>query len=191
MIVRETTLPVWSERLISQLNANDQHATNLVAGLTVEQLNWSPGQGGWSVGQCLHHLYVTNQVYLPAISNSLDGRPTCVVQDITPGWFARWFIRTYAEPLPKGKRSRAPRKSTPNQRIESSILDSFLRTNQTARDLVRRASDYDVNRIRFKNPFVPLLHFTVGTGLEILSKHQCRHLLQAGRVKQSASFPEQ
>jgi len=57
--------------------------------------------------------------------------------------------------------------------------------------LVQDASDYDVNRIRFKNPFVPLLRFTVGTGLEILSKHQDRHLLQAERVKDCADFPKQ
>ena len=47
------------------------------------------------------------------------------------------------------------------------------------RELVARASAYDVNRIRFKNPFTPLLRFTVGTGLEIVTQHQSRHLLQA------------
>jgi hypothetical protein len=58
-----------------------------------------------------------------------------------------------------------------------------------ARELIRRASSYDVNRIRFRNPFVPLLRFTVGTGLEIITKHEDRHLLQAERLKQSAEFP--
>ena len=57
-----------------------------------------------------------------------------------------------------------------------------------ARQLISRASDYDVNHIRFKNPFIPFLRFTVGTGLEILSKHQSRHLLQAERVRQSSAF---
>jgi len=59
-----------------------------------------------------------------------------------------------------------------------------------ARDLIRRASRYDVNRIRFRNPFIPLLRFTVGTGLEIVWRHQCRHLLQAERIKQAPTFPQ-
>jgi hypothetical protein len=50
-------------------------------------------------------------------------------------------------------------------------------------------SPYDVNRIRFRNPFIPVLRFTVGTGLEILSNHQRRHLLQAERVRESLEFP--
>jgi hypothetical protein len=52
------------------------------------------------------------------------------------------------------------------------------------RDLVRCAGAYDINRIRFRNPFIPLLRFTVGTGLEIVWRHQRRHLLQAERIKQ-------
>jgi len=48
---------------------------------------------------------------------------------------------------------------------------------------------YDVNRIRFKNPFVPLIRFTVGTGLEIVSQHESRHLLQAERIRESPGFP--
>ena len=71
------------------------------------------------------------------------------------------------------------------------MLERFLRSNDVARNLVRRASPYDVNRIRFRNPFVPLLRFTVGTGLEIISRHQHRHLLQAERVRQAPAFPPQ
>ena len=89
------------------------------------------------------------------------------------------------------RRARAPKKIDPGPHVEPSVLESFLRSNQRAMQLVQDASDYDVNRIRFKNPFVPLLRFTVGTGLEIVSKHQDRHLLQAERVKECADFPKQ
>ncbi len=42
----------------------------------------------------------------------------------------------------------------------------------------------DLNRIRFKNPFVHLLSFTVGTGLLIILAHDRRHLWQAEQVGQ-------
>jgi hypothetical protein len=119
----------------------------------------------------------------------LKARPLSAVQDITPGWFGRWFIRNYIEPSSESKRARAPKKIAPGTRVDPHILDLFLTSNQAARELVRRASDYDVNRIRFKNPFIPMLRFTVGTGLEIVSRHQRRHLLQAERVKLAADFP--
>ncbi len=184
-----TALPAWSVRLLAELDAADERANQLVIGLNPEQLNWKPGPGVWSVGQCLEHLCIANEVYLPAISNSLEGKPVSAVQDILPGWFGRWFIRSYIEPSPQSKHGRAPKKIVPGARVELSVLDRFLRSNQAARELVRHARDYDVNRIRFKNPLVPVLRFTVGTGLEIVSRHERRHLLQAERAKRSSGFP--
>jgi len=184
-------LPAWSLRLIDELDTTDRRANDLARGLSPEQLNWKPADDFWSIGQCLQHLYVANEVYLPAIANALDDRPPAPVQDITPGWFGRWFIRTYIEPSSRGRRARAPRKIAPARQIDPSVLDRFLRSNDVARDLVRRAGSYDINRIRFRNPFIPLLRFTVGTGLEIVWRHQRRHLLQAERIKQAPTFPQE
>ena len=141
------------------------------------------------MAHCLEHLCLASDVYLPAISDSLAGRPSAAVQEITPGWFGRWFIRNYIEPSAKSKTARAPKKSVPTGPPDPAILDRFLRSNHQAREIINRAKHYDVNRIRFRNPFVPLIHFTIGTGFEILSKHQGRHLLQAERVRQAPNFP--
>jgi hypothetical protein len=177
--------PRWFSRLISELNAADERATALARTLTPQQLNWSPAPGVWSVGQCLEHLCVTNELYCDAMSNSLGDQPRITVQEITPGWFGRWFIRNYIEPSARTKRARAPRKIKPGAHVEPTVLDRFLTSNQRIRELIRRARNYDVNRIRFRNPFVALIRFTVGTGFEILSKHEQRHLLQADRVRAS------
>lgn len=176
-------------RLIAELDAADRRATALAKPLTRQQLNWKPDLGVWSVGQCLEHLCIANEEYVGAMSNSLLPGQPAVVQEIKPGWFGRLFIRRYIEPSSKTKRGRAPRKTRPGAEIEASILDRFLRSNDGARDLVHRASNYDVNRIRFKNPFIPVIWFTVGTGLEILSRHERRHLLQAERIRESPGFP--
>ena len=87
-----------------------------------------------------------------------------MVQEITPGWFGRWFIRNYIEPTVI-RPARAPKMIAPAADVDPSVLDRFLRGNQTVRDLVHRARNYDVNNIRFRNPFVPIIRFTVGTGL--------------------------
>jgi hypothetical protein len=125
---------------------------------------------------------------LPAISGALERAAGGQVQELSLAWPSRWFIRNYIAPNPDGSRTRAPRKIEPAKQVERSILEVFLRSNEDAMMLVRRASEYDVNRIRFRNPFVPMLRFTVGASLEIIAKHQSRHLLQAERVRQSPGF---
>ena len=190
----DQALPAWATRAIEELHDCDRWANDVARNLSAAQLNWSPAPGAWSVGQCLHHLYVTNEKYLPPIAKALDGRPVQPVQEITPGWFARYFISNYIAPPPPGSvkvktRARAPRQIVPATTVDPSVLDQLLRTNDTARDLFRRASRFDVNRIRFQNPFVPLFRFTVGSGIEIIWKHQRRHLGQAERVRQAPDFP--
>ena len=180
--------PAWTIRLIAEFDAADQKAEQLLTGLSPDQLNWQPGPDAWSVGQCLEHLCLTNEVYLPAISTSLAGKTTSAAQEITPGWLSRWFINNYIEPSPRSKHARAPSKIVPGAQVEPSVLGRFLRSNQAAREFVRHAADYDVNHIRFRNPFVPILRFTVGTGLEIVSRHEHRHLLQAERARRSSLF---
>jgi DinB superfamily len=184
----QTSLPTWPARITSELDAADRRAQDLASTLHLVQLNWRPRHDAWSIGQCLQHLVLFNELYLQAISTSLKGQRSGGAE-ICPGWFGRWFIRSYVEPVPNGKRAQAPKKVRPGEEVDAHILEFFLRSNQQARAIIRKASDYDVNRIRFKNPLVPVLHFTVGTGLEIVWQHESRHLLQAERVRQMPAFP--
>ena len=181
--------PSWCLRLFAEFTDADTRATTLARTLTEQQLNWKPGPVDWSIGQCLEHLSVANEVYLRAISDSLASQPQAVVQNIRPGWFGGWFIRTYIEPVSGTRRARAPKRITPGATVDASVLDRFLRSNHAAREVVLRARNLDINRVRFANPFIPLLRFRVGAGLEILSKHQSRHLLQAERIRASSQFP--
>ena len=85
-IPQERGAPAWSVHLAADLDANDQAAKKLVAELTEEQLNWQQAPGSWSVGQCLEHLCITNEAYLPPISVAVNQKPDSPVEQITPGW---------------------------------------------------------------------------------------------------------
>ena len=186
----EVGSPPWCVRLASELQAADARAIALAKPLTPAQLNWKPGPDAWSIGQCLEHLCVANELYLPAIADALTGRRRAPVEEIRPGWLGRWFIRNFIEPSARTKRAKAPKPIAPGtQMVAPGILDRLLASNAAARAFVHRAAPYDVNRIRFKNPFIPGLRFSVGTGLEVLSAHERRHLLQAERVRASSQFP--
>jgi hypothetical protein len=186
----QPTVPRWPARIISELDHADARATALTKGLSTEQLDWSSRPGEWSIGQCLEHLCLSNEVYVQPIAEALKTPPTGPVDEITPGWFGRWFIRRYIEPMTQKTKARAPRKAAPVvNHVDASILDRFIASNRGIREIVARAERHDVNRVRFKNPYVGVIRFTVGTGIQILARHNHRHLLQAERVKQSPAFP--
>jgi len=186
---RASTSPAWLVRLVAELDAADQRAEALVKPLSLEQLNWPPRHGAWSIGQCIQHLCITNEIHIQPVVDALRATPTGPVQKITPGWFARYFIANYIAPSDTPKKARAPKKIAPQERVELSVLDRFVRSNVAMRELAESAKDHDVNRIRFKDPLVPVKLFTVGTGFEIIWKHQQRHLLQAEKVRAEKGFP--
>ena len=186
---RSGELPKWTSHLLAEFDASDRLAAAVAGGLTPEQLNWKRVETEWSVGQCLEHLALSNEVYLPVIERALTGQPERVVQEVTPGWFGRWFLTDVIEPSATSARRRAPRKIAPAAAVDRSILERFHRTNIEARTVLRRASRLDINRIRFTNPFVPVIRFTAGTGFVILATHQRRHLIQAEGIRTAVRFP--
>ena len=81
-------LPAWSRRLISELDNADRRVERLATSVNRAQLNWSPTPGAWSIGQCLQHLLIGNEIYRPAIRASLEGRKHSQVHEMTLSRFS-------------------------------------------------------------------------------------------------------
>ena len=186
----DVTAPHWFARIAAELDAADARAMSLVSGVTSEQLNWKPDARSWSVGKCMEHLCLSNEVYVAPMLQALVRAPKGAADEMTPGWFGRGCIRSYIDPSTQTKRARAPRKATPaSSRLDHSIAKRFIASNDAIRAVMARAREIDVNHVRFRNPYVPIIRFTIGTGLLIVARHNHRHLGQAERVTQLPQFP--
>ena len=171
---------------------SEASARRLMEGVSHTQANWQPCDGrSWSIYQCLEHLARGNTIYAASVRAAIASCPQRYREpttDIAPGLLASWFIRSL-EPPPRRK-SRAPSKIVPTGRGSASeILDAFVKSHQAMRAILADGRSIDLNRLRFKNPFIGILHFTVGAGLMAINAHDRRHLWQAGQVKASPGYP--
>src|SRR4051812_3419057 len=173
------SLPSDLVAYLAELDRLDQHASVLAGGITDSQANWQPANGaGWSVAQCLQHIAVTTNAYLTALRPAVPQARTGHRELQPAGWFSRFFLRK-AEP-PVSLRIKAPKKIRPASTInKSDAVRDFLDSNQQVRTFVRDTAHLDLCGIRFRNPFIPGLNFTVATGLLIINAHTRRHLWQA------------
>lgn len=57
------------------------------------------------------------------------------------------------------------------------------------RDLLDEAAGLDLNHTRFVNPFISVIRFSVGTGFQVITSHERRHLWQAANVRANPGFP--
>ena len=188
----QPSIPSDLQSVVDELGRSEQEAQSLVAGLTDTQLNWCPRNGSsWSMAQCLDHLARVNTAYVAALQAAVQqSDPTKVPRrgPIRPGWFSRFFIRSMDAPA--NRKFRAPRQTVPPPQIDGArALQSFVDSHEAIRAIVSQSLALDLNRVRFKNPFVRLLPFTVGTGLLIVLAHDRRHLRQAEQVRNGLSTP--
>ena len=158
--------------------------------LTEQQGAWRVEPGSWSVAECLDHLATANRVYLramnePAVRARKNGRERR--GPAVPGIIGRWFVRWLEPPVKPRLKGKAPRAIRP--RTAPPLADAFAAFTASQRDVrmfLRTYADLDLAGVRFPNPFIPGVRFSLATGLHVITAHERRHIWQAWRVRRAA-----
>ena len=186
----EEALPDDLAALEDALNAAERDARAIVEGLSETLGAWRPQPTSWSVAECLDHLATANRVYLSAMEPAAArARDTGRLRrgPARPGLIGGWFVNYLEPPVRARLKSKAPRAIAP--RTAPALADAmtmFLQSQVEARRFLRRYAGIDLNGVRFPNPFIPGVRFSLATGLHVIPAHERRHLWQARRVREAA-----
>lgn len=178
------------QALEEALDAAERDARSLVTGLTEERSAWPADADSWSVAQCLDHLATANRVYLRAMQPAAEralARGRRRRGPAKPGLIGGWFVRSLEPPVNPRFRTRAAASIQPRPapRLDDAVRQ-FLASQEDVRTFLRRFEGIDLAGVRFPNPFVRGVRFSLATGLHAIAAHERRHLWQAWRVRQAA-----
>lgn len=170
-----------------------ERARSLVGPLSEAQFNWKPGTDRWSVGECVYHLNVISQAYLPVLQEAVASAERGVTGPFGYGWLSRKFISA-VKPGSKPTRTTGAMKPPPAEASRSGLaraetLTAFEDLMLEFADVVRDSEGIDLAAVKVRSPFLWILRLPVGTFLEALGLHALRHLDQAMRVTQEVGFP--
>ena len=167
--------------------AVDLEAINLCAGLSEEQLSWSPRPGRWSIAQNLSHLRRTTEVFLPAVDETLEASRNRKLHSPGPfrlNLYGRLMVwRMESRPILK---MRAPKAIRP--RLLGSCgaeLDHFLIAQAALRQRIEDAEGFHLTAIRFPSPLASCVRVNLLEFFSLCNAHSRRHLRQANRVRQA------
>jgi hypothetical protein len=169
------------------LDAVELDARVLIDGLSGQQGGWRAVEGTWSISECLDHLGSANRVYVRAMQvSAIRAHEQGRVRHgpATPGIIGRWFVSTLEPPVKSWFRMTAPRSIRPL--VAPPLADAFerfLASHADVRGFLRTYADLDLAGIRFVNPFIRGVRFSLATGLHVIVAHEHRHLWQAWRVR--------
>jgi hypothetical protein len=165
--------------------AIDADACDLCAGLSEEQLCWSPGLKRWSIAENLAHLRRTTEVFLPAIRSALETSRKRGLHSDGPfrlKLYGRLMVwRTAAKPI---IRMQAPKPLQPRLLSSPALeLEHFLLSQAAMRQLLQDANGLNLTAMRFPSPVVRYLRVNLLEFFCIFNAHSQRHLRQAYNVR--------
>ena len=182
-------------RTRSQISADftelDEHYSDLFGSCSREQLLWRPANASWSIAECIEHVALSVSNYLVPIKVAVSrGGPPAPNEDylfVPGGWFASAFLKRIGPQVTL--KMKAPGKLRPLSVDPDKAFQGLRGEHSAIQELLAETSHLDLNRMHFRNPFIPVLRFTVATGFLVLAAHGRRHLLQAERVTKTNGFP--
>lgn len=160
------------------------------ASLSEAQLNWKPSDSSWSVGQCLDHLILSKQFFMPALDAVSSG-------DRVNSFWEEWSplralsTKLYLSYMRSGKtKVKAPSKDiVPPSQVPADIVERFARQQDEIMSKIAGIPEEIASRTTLSSPFLKVVTYRLADGLLILAEHDRRHIRQARRVMASEGFP--
>ena len=176
--------------LTGNLEAITDDARGSFGHLSGEQLNWKPSEKGWSVGQCLDHLILTNSEFFGEMDKIIDGtRKNSFFENYSPftGWFGRFLIKAVTE----GSRpAKAPSKRiVPPSDIATDIVEKYCEHQAEMVEKVGKTGNVDWQKTIVTSPFLAVFTYSLADAYVVLVEHSKRHINQAKRVMETEGFP--
>ncbi len=149
----------------------------------MDEAVWSrrPATGGWSVGECITHLNITSEQYMPLLDDAIRrGRE----RDLTARGpfrlgFMGWALVRYMEPPYKMK----SKTTTPFEPVHVESMDQTLERfdylQQELQARVDRAAGLSLERLKIASPFASRVKYNLYAAFCVIAAHQRRHLWQA------------
>lgn len=169
-----------------------QTATTGFAALaeTAAPEHWArrPAEGSWSAAECLAHLNLTSEAYLPGLQDGIEQARRMGVA--APARYRRdplgWLLwRTMGPPVRLRVRTAAPFIPTADL-PPSEMLDRFEHLQAEVAACLRDADGLPLHRVRVTSPFDARVRYNLFSALSIVPRHQLRHLWQAERALAAA-----
>lgn len=172
------------QAVADELVAAQAHLHRLADQTPHEQWSTRADPDRWSAAECVAHLNLTAQAFLPLIRRALEeaavlggGTPARLRRD-----FAGWMLwRTAGPPVRFRVRTTAPFVPSGSEPL-GTLLAAFDRLQAEQLDCVSRADGRPIQRVKITSPFNARLRYNLFACLTVLPRHQERHIWQAEQV---------
>jgi len=173
------------EDLIQSLIEQSRQILNKVEKLNpidLQTLRSRESADSWSVLECLEHLNLYGNFYLPQIETAIKNAKPSNDMEFKSGILGNYFAQSM---LPKEKLNKMKTfkdKNPINTNLDKSVIDTCIHQQLKLIDLLHQSRNVSLHHVRISTSISSLIKLKLGDTLQFIINHNIRHLKQIERI---------
>lgn len=175
-----------TENLIQSLIEQTRQISNQVEKLKnydLRTLSWKENSTSWSILECLEHLNLYGDFYLPAIESKIKNSTTKSEIKFTNGFLGGFFAKSM---LPKEKLNKMKTfkdKNPLNANLNKAVVEKFSNQLLTLLNLLNKSRSVSLNKVKIETSISSLIKLKLGDTFQFFVNHIIRHFAQIDRIQ--------
>lgn len=175
-----------SNTLIDELIIQTELIINQAEKLKAEDLTyltWKENSETWCKLECLKHLNLYGDYYLPQIEKKIKQSKTQFEMEFKSGILGNYFANSM---LPKEKLNKMKtfkNKNPLNSHLEKGVIDEFIAQQNRLIDLMKQSKKVSLNKVKIETSLSKWLKFKLGDTFRFIVNHNIRHMKQIERIE--------
>src|SRR5690606_316358 len=183
IIEQDTSL--YIQKLLAHYEQTATHLKNSVAGLTEEQLHFSPGEDQWSISQCVEHIILSEPMIFGMFKQEISKPDTSEISQ-KPSYTDDEIINSITN---RSEKYPAPDILKPTGKY-SNINEALVAFENGRTEIIDYVKNADIKALRnhiSQGPAGPVDGYQ---NLLFITTHSDRHILQIEEIKAHPNFPK-
>ncbi len=170
-------------RLIQEVKVIQAHGEALESYSDAE-LNFRKSSESWSILECLEHMNLYGDFYLPEIQSAVEASKHQPEKVFKSGILGNYFANSM---LPKEKLNKMKTfkdKNPLHSELDRSVVQRFIQQQGALLDLLEQASRVSLNRTKTGISISRMIRLKLGDTFRFLINHEIRHIAQIKRLQE-------
>ncbi len=175
-----------TEKLVRSLIEQTKQIITQVEALKncdLDTLTWKANPTSWSVLECIEHLNLYSDFYLPEIKSKIQQSTTQSENEFRSGFLGNYFAKSM---LPKDKLNKMKTfkdKNPLNAKLDKTVIDKFLTQQNSLLDLLDKSKNVSLNKVKINTSISSLIKLKLGDTFQFFINHMIRHMKQIDNIQ--------
>ena len=175
-----------SEQLIQTLLAQTKQITDQAAQLERLDLNvltWKQNENSWSILECLEHLNLYGDFYLPEIDRKIKSTNTKSDLEFKSGILGNYFAKSMLPKEHLNKMKTFKDKNPLNAKLDITVINRFIQQQNQLITLLNQSRKVSLNKVRIEISISKLIKLKLGDTFQFFINHIIRHFKQIENIQ--------